>query len=267
VGPLALQVREGVRLVAGRWPAPGSKEVAIGGAIYEKFAGTEMGQVIRLVGTDWQVVGRFDAGDSAFSSEIWADVNILLPTIRRSQYSSVTFRLKPGVSFEALRDRIEKDPRLALALHYENAFYESQSASIAMFVTFLGTFVSVVFSLGAIVGAMITMYSAVSQRTREIGIMRALGFPAVAVFFAFVKECALIGFVGGLLGVGLAAFLSLLKISTAIGTFSEVAFSFSLNFQIIAQSLVFALVMGIVGGALPTLRAARVKVLDALRAE
>lgn len=267
VSPLGLEVKEGIRIIAGRRPAPGTREVMVGRSINEKFSGTDLGQAVRLVGTDWVVTGIFDAGNSAFSSEIWGDVEILMPSFRRDRFSSLTFRLAPGADFEALRARLEEDPRLTVTVKREQSFYEDQSKALSMFIRILGTFVSVIFSIGAIVGAMITMYSAVANRVREIGVLRALGFSSWTIFAAFVKECVLMGVLGGFAGVLLAASLSIGRISTTnFNTFSEVAFGFTLTPTIAAQGIIFGAVMGLIGGALPALRAARIKLLEALRA-
>ena len=227
-----------------------------------------LGQELHLVGTKWRVVGIFDAGNTAFNSEIWGDVNILLSSFRREQFSSVTFRMQPGADFEGLKLRLEKDPRLAVSIQRERDYYEAQSQDLAMFIRYLGIFVSIVFSMGAVIGAMITMYSAVANRIREIGILRALGFSQMVVFWAFVKECLVIGFVGGVCGLVLASSLSFITFATTnFATFADLAFGFKLTPAISLWSLVFALLMSLAGGALPAFRAARLPIIDTLRAE
>ena len=264
----ASRIREKVRLVSGRLPAPGTREALVGQAIFRKFKGTDPGQSIRLLGMEWLITGIFEADGSGYESEIWADADLLMSTTKRNQYSSLTFRVTPGADFAALKTRLENDRRLVLQVKTEKQFYADQSHALSLFINFVGSFVSIIFSIGAILGAMITMYSSVANRTQEIGTLRALGFTRKTVFAAFLKESLLLGFCGGLLGLVLASLLSFSKVSTTnFDTFAEVAFNFSLSPGIAAQSIVFALLMGIVGGALPAFRAARLKIVDALRAD
>ena len=267
VTPGSEDVRPGIRIIAGRFPTPGTREIMIGRAIQKKFAGTEVGESVRLVGADWNIVGIFEAGNSAFSSEIWGDADTMIPAFHRDRFSSVTFRLAPGANLTTLKERLESDRRLSITVKGEQEFYASQSESLALFIKILGGFISIVFSLGAIIGAMITMYGAVANRVREIGILRALGFSRSVIFRAFTKECVLIGFAGGVLGV-LASWLltSLTVTTTNFQTFSEVAFSFTMTPKIALSGILFSLVMGFVGGALPAFRAARMNILEALRA-
>lgn len=266
-GKHAFAVRPGVAVVAGRPPTPGTREVMVGSAVHRKFRGTDIGESFRLVGTDWTIVGRFDAGSSAFSSEIWGDADVMMPAFRRERFSSVTFRLRPSSDFSALKSKLENDRRLSVSALRETDFYESQSRQLALFITILGTFISVVFSLGAIIGATITMYGSVANRVREIGVLRALGFSRTAVFSAFSIECLTLALLGGALGIGCASVLTTVSFATTnFATFADLAFGFSLTPRIAAYGLLFALVMGLVGGALPALRAARLRVVDALRA-
>ncbi len=266
VGEQALSVRPQVRLTAGRNFTPGSREVLVGKAIHDGFSGTEIGQKIRLFGTEWEVVGLFDGGRSAFNSEIWGDVNAFMPTFKRDQFSSLLFKLAPGVDFAKLKPRLENDKRYQVSVMRENDFYAAQSDFLATFIRIIGGFISVVFSLGAVIGAMITMYAAVASRVREIGILRAIGFRRRAVFVAFVLECLMISLVGGVLGVALASLMSFVAFSTTnFSTFAEVAFDFTLTPSIVVWGLGFSLLMGLVGGALPARAASRLKVLDAIR--
>jgi ABC-type antimicrobial peptide transport system permease subunit len=263
----APDVRAGIRIVAGRAAQPGTREVIIGKAIHDKFLGTDIGQSLRLVGSDWKISGIFDAGNSAFSSEIWGDVEVMMPTFRRDRFSSVTFPLRPGTDFQAMKQRLENDRRLSVTVERESEFYASQSRSLALFIQILGGFISIIFSLGAIIGAMITMYSSVANRTREIGVLRALGFSRAAIFRAFAKECVLMGLLGGILGIFAASILQWFTITTTnFATFSEVAFGFRLTPAIAAICLLFAAIMGFIGGTLPALRAARLEIVEALRA-
>jgi ABC-type antimicrobial peptide transport system permease subunit len=216
---------------------------------------------------DWRLVGIFDAGNTGFSSEIWGDADQLMQAFRRPAYSSVIFRLRDPSSFETLKKRIESDPRLTLEAKRENRYYAEQSEFMAKFLRILGISSTIIFSLGAMIGAMITMYSAVATRTGEIGTMRAIGFRKTSILGAFVFEALLLGLTGGCLGLFLASFLQLLTISTMnFQTFSELAFNFTLTFDIVWKGLAFALVMGFVGGVLPAIRASRMNIVRSLRA-
>ncbi len=264
--PKARAIRPGISIIEGSAPRSGTREVMIGTAIREKFAGTTVGSTLRLVGTDWLITGIFDAGNSAFSSEIWGDVDVMMPSFRRERFSSVTFRLAAGADFEAVRERLQNDRRLSVSIYREQAFYESQSRSLSIFIGIIGGVISAVFSLGAIIGAMITMYSSVANRVREIGILRALGFSRKAIFLAFVRECLLVGFVGGVLGVIAAMGLGAVRFATTnFSTFSEVAFGFTMTPRIALFGVLFALAMGLIGGALPAWRASRLQIVEELR--
>jgi len=212
------------------------------------------------------VVGIFDAGSTGFSSEIWGDADQLMQTFRRQAYSSVIFTLSDPSAFDAFKARVESDPRLTVEAKRETRFYADQSEVMAKFLRILGTSLTIIFSLGAVIGAMITMYAAVANRTAEIGTLRALGFQRRSILGTFLMESLLLGLIGGAAGLFLASFLQLFTISTLnFQTFSELAFSFTLTAEIVWQALAFSLVMGFVGGVLPALRASRMKIVDALR--
>ena len=263
----ALTVRRGVKLVSGKLPARGTREVMVGAAVHRKFAGTDIGDALRMSGADWTVTGVFDAGNSAFSSEIWGDADVMMPTFRRERFSSVTFEMAPGTDFETLKQRLENDRRLSVTVLREAQFYESQSRQLGIFITVLGGFISAVFSLGAIIGATITMYSSVANRVREIGVLRALGFKRSAIFGAFTVECLSLAALGGVLGIAAATFLTRATFATTnFATFADLTFGFSITPRIMVWGMVFALVMGFVGGVLPAFRASRLKVVEALRA-
>lgn len=266
VGPAALAVRGAVQLRAGRLPARGTREVMVGSAIQKKFSETDIGDALRMVGTDWTIVGVFDAGNSAFSSEIWGDADVMMPAFRRERFSSVTFTLVPGTDFAAVKSRLENDRRLSVSVLPEAQFYESQSRQLSVFITVLGGFISLVFSLGAIIGATITMYSSVANRVREIGVLRALGFSRVAIFGAFTVECLSIAFIGGVLGIAAAALLTRATFATTnFATFADLTFGFSITGRIVLWGIGFSLLMGFIGGVLPAFRASRLRVVDALR--
>lgn len=266
IQPESLLLRPQVHLVQGRMPRAGSSEIMAGTSIARRFRGGGVGEHLRFGMRDWTVVGIFDAGNSAFSSEIWGDADQLMQAFRRPVYSSVIFKLADSSAFDAVKKRIESDPRLTLEARRETKYYADQSEMMAKFLRILGMSLTVIFSLGAIIGAMITMYSAVANRTSEIGTLRALGFQRGSILAAFLMESLLLGLVGGCIGLFFASFLQLFTISTLnFQTFSELAFSFTLTFEIFYKSLLFSLIMGFVGGVLPAFRAARKNIVEALR--
>ena len=267
IGEASMAMRPQVRLLEGRLPRPGSSEIIAGESVARRFTGAGIGETLRFGMRDWAVVGIFDAGSTGFSSEIWGDADQLMQAFRRFAYSSVIFKLRDPSAFEALKARVESDPRLTVEAKRESRFYADQSEVMAKFLRILGLSLTVIFSLGAVIGAMITMYAAVANRVSEIGTMRALGFQRRTILGAFLLESLLLGLAGGSVGLFFASFLQLLTISTLnFQTFSELAFSFTLTFGIVWQALVFSLVMGFVGGVLPALRASRMKIVESLRA-
>ncbi len=266
IGMQSQRLRPQVRLVEGRMPRPGSAEIIAGKSIAERFQGGGIGETLRFGMRNWTVVGIFDAGSTGFNSEIWGDVDQLMQAFRRPVYSSVIFKLRDSTEFEAFKQRIENDPRLTLEARRETRYYADQSESMAKFLRILGITLTIVFSLGAVIGAMITMYAAVSNRTVEIGTLRALGFMKGSILAAFILESLFLGLLGGLVGIFFASFMQLITISTMNWqTFAELAFGFTLTIEIVWQSLLFSLVMGLVGGLLPAIRAARMNIVDALR--
>ena len=267
VTPTGLVLRPQVKLVEGRMFRPGTSEIITGRSIADGFKGAGVGEMLRFASRDWTVVGVFDAGRTGFDSEIWGDGEQMLQAFRRLGFSSLIFRLADSDRFDAVKKEIESDPRLTLEAKRETRFYADQSEMLSKFISYLGTTISVIFSIGAVIGAMITMYASVASRTAEIGTLRALGFPRTAILIAFLIEALTLGLLGGVIGLVAASFMQALSISTTnFQTFAELAFSFRMTPGIIAASLAFALVMGFVGGFLPAARAARMKIVDALRA-
>jgi len=267
VGSQSFLLRPSVVLKEGRLPRPGSAEVIAGESIARRFKGGGLGETVRFGMRDWTVVGVFDAGSTGFSSEIWGDVDQLMQAFRRPVYSSVIFRLRDSTAFDAYKARVEADPRLTVEAKRETRYYLDQSEAMSRFLKILGLVLTSVFSIGAVIGAMITMYAAVANRVSEIGTLRALGFQKSSILAAFVLESLFLGLLGGLLGVGAASFMQLITISTMNWqSFSELAFSFALTFGTVWKSLLFAMGMGFVGGVLPAVRAARLSIVDALRA-
>ncbi len=263
----SLLLRPQVGLIEGRPPRLGTTEVIVGMSIARRFKDIGLGETLCCGMRDWKVVGIFDAGSTGFSSEIWGDADQFMQAFRRSGYSSIIFELRDSSEFQMMKSRIESDPRLTLEVKRENKYYADQSEIMAKFLRILGISLTIIFSIGATIGAMITMYSAVANRTAEIGTLRALGYQRKDILIAFVLESSLLGFLGGLTGLFFASFMQLITISTMnFQTFSELAFSFSLNFGIICMGMAFALVMGFLGGLLPAVRASRMMIVDALRA-
>lgn len=237
-----------------------------GSSIARRFAGTGVGEQLRFAMRTWTVVGIFDGAGSSFSSEIWGDADQFMQSFRRPVYSSVIFRLADSSSFPTVKERMEQDPRLTLEARRETRYYADQSEMMAKFLRILGISLTIIFSLGAVIGAMITMYAAVATRTNEIGTLRALGFQRRSILLAFLLEALFLGLLGGGTGLFLASFLQLVTISTLnFQTFSELAFTFTLTPNIAISSLAFSVVMGFVGGVLPALRAARKNIVESLR--
>jgi ABC-type antimicrobial peptide transport system permease subunit len=267
VGAEGLALRPQVRILAGRMFRTGSTEIVVGRGVAERFEGVGIGERLRFGGREWTVVGVFDGGGSAFDSELWGDGEQMMQSFRRQAFSSVIARLVEPSAFDALKRRLEADPRLTLDVKRERAFYEEQSQALSNFISYLGLTLSVIFSIGAMIGAMITMYAAVANRTGEIGTLRALGFRRRAVLAAFLVEALFLGLVGWAVGLAFASLMQLVQISTLNWqSFAELAFRFALTPRIVLQSLAFALAMGLLGGVLPAVRAARLKIVDALRA-
>ncbi|HTR45137.1 MAG TPA: ABC transporter permease [Thermodesulfovibrionales bacterium] len=267
IAPLSLSLRPQVKLIEGRMPRPGSFEIIAGESVAKRFKGAGIGENLRFGMRDWTVVGIFGAGKTGFNSEIWGDADQLMQAFRRPVYSSVLLKLRDSSEFAKLKAHVEGDPRLTLEAKRETQYYADQSEVMAKFLRILGLSLTIIFSVGAIIGAMITMYAAVAHRTGEIGTLRALGFRRRDILAAFITESLLLGLIGGGAGLFLASFLQFYTISTMNWqTFSELAFSFDLTGGIVYESMLFSLIMGLVGGVLPALRASRMNIVEALRA-
>jgi putative ABC transport system permease protein len=267
VGAAGFELRPQLRIVEGRVFKPGSAEVIVGSSIAQRFEGAAVGSMLRFGGREWRVVGLFEAKGSAYDSEIWVDADQLLQSFRRNAWSAVVARLSDPAALEAMRTRLENDPRLTLDVKAEREFFEDQSKALSNFISYLGLTLSVIFSVGAMIGAMITMYAAVANRTGEIGTLRALGFRRTSILATFLLEAVLLGVVGGIAGLMLASLMQFIHISTLNWqSFSELAFSFTLTPRIIVTSMLFAVLMGVLGGFLPAVRAARLSIVEALRA-
>ncbi|WP_230408710.1 ABC transporter permease [Undibacterium flavidum] len=263
---LGLELRPQVKMVQGRMFRPGTSEIIAGRSIAQGFRGTGLGETLHFAQRDWVVVGIFDSGKTGFDSEIWGDNEQMMAAFRRNAYSTMVFRLSDAAAAETLQKAISNDPRLQIDAKPEVQFYAEQSEALTTFIRILGLSLSIIFSIGAIVGAMITMFAAVAQRIGEIGSLRALGFRRSAVLIAFLAESLLLSLVGGVIGLFAASWMQTVDISTTnFQTFSELAFQFKMTPAIVLQTLLFSLGMGFIGGFIPAWRAARMKIVDCLR--
>jgi putative ABC transport system permease protein len=263
-----LEIRNRVKIVQGRMFQPGLNEVVVGKNANTSYSGLTVGNTISLGNVKWQVVGVFDAGGSAFDSEIWADAHLLGPAYNRPDtfFQSVTVHLVSPNSLQQFKDAVSSDPRLNVDVSREIDYYSKQSTRLTSLITILGGLIAFIMAIGAVFGALNTMYSAVAERGREIATMRALGFGGPSVVFSFVIEALLIAFVGGLLGCLVVLPLNGLTTGAMnLQTFSHLAFAFKITPELLGKGVVFALVMGFVGGLLPAVRAARRPVAQALR--
>ncbi len=268
VSPRALEVRDNVRITAGRFFQPGLAELVVGRNAVKTYRGFELGSKVRFGGGNWTVVGLFDAGGSAFDSELWCDANVLSEVYKRptNVFQSVTARLDSSSALGQFKDALTADPRLSVQVDRETEYYEKQSRLLTTLIRVLGFLVAMVMGIGAVFGALNTMYSAVAERSREIATMRALGFGGGTVVLSFVIESLFIAIVGGVLGC--LAVLPMNGFTTGTmnwQTFSHLAFAFRITPGLLAEGILFALLMGLVGGVPPAVRAARRPVAVALR--
>ena len=268
VSPDALKVRRNVHMKQGRFFQPGLNELIVGRNVPSTYAGLNLGDTVRFGGGDWSVVGIFDAGGSAFDSEVWCDAHVLSQVYKRPEniFSSITVRLTSPTALTQLKDSLTSDPRMQVQVDREIDYYEKQSRGLTTLITVLGTLVAGVMGIGAIFGALNTMYSAVSERSREIATMRAIGFGAAAIVVSFIFEALFISLIGGV--VGCAAILPLNGFTTSAmnwQTFSHLAFAFRVTPLLLGIGVGFALLMGLAGGVPPAIRAARRPVVLALR--
>lgn len=256
------------RIVAGRLPQPGADEVMIGKAIRGRFKGLDIDQTFELKrNRPVRVVGVFEDQGSSYESEVWADTNIVRTAFRREGYvSSIRVRLEPN-KFDAFKTSIESSRQFAMQVLREEQYYEKQSEGISIFITALSAVIVVFFSLGAMIGAMITMHAAVANRQREIGTLRALGFSRVSILACFLLEAILLSLFGGAVGLAAAMLLSTYHpMMMNFASWSEVVFTFEPTPKILVTSLVFASAMGLLGGVFPAVRASRVSPIEAMRA-
>lgn len=268
VSPIVLKVRPNVKIMEGRFFEPGLAELVIGKNVTSTYEGLELGKTIAFGGQTWTVVGVFDAGGSSFDSEVWADSRVLNQVYKRPEnlYQSVTARLTSKDAFNTFKDSVTADPKLTAQVDHEVEYYARQSQVLTQLITILGGLVVLIMGIGAVIGALNTMYALVSERSREIATMRAVGFPATSVVLSFVFEALLIAFIGGLIGCICVLRLNGYTTGTMnMQTFSHVAFAFQVTPILLLAGLLFALLMGLVGGVPPAIRAARRPIAVALR--
>ena len=266
VTPMAFNVRNNIKIVEGRNFTPGLYEVIVGKRIAERVSGVDIGSTINIQRKNWKVVGLFGADDSSFESEIWGDYDAMAPAIgRNGGCESLTVRLANPATLASFDKDLRANPQIQVQADSEKKYYENLSGSTGTVLIILASFVAIVMGIGAVFGAMNTMYAIVSQRTREIGTLRALGFSRFSILFSFVMESVLLAIIGGLLGCLLALPMNGFTAATGTNSFSELAFAFKITPDLLLIGLGFAVLMGLVGGLLPALRASRLPITRALR--
>ena len=268
LSPAALKVRPAFELGEGRMFTPGTNEIVVGRAASQQFSGLTLGATVRWGEASWQVVGIFDADGSVAESEIWCDARVLQPAYRRgNSYQSVYARLESVDSFQLFKDALTTDPRLTVTVIREPEYFAQQSRVLQTVIRSIGFGIAALMGLGAIFGAVNTMYSAVANRTREIATLRALGFGGLPVVVSVLAEATLLSVVGGLIGGALAwaAFDGYQTATMNWQSFSQVAFAFAVTPSLLVRAMLYALVMGLLGGLAPAIRAARLPVVTALR--
>ena len=263
----AIGMRAEPRIVEGRMFAPGTDEVVIGATIAPRFANCRVGDELRFQKRPFKVVGHFAAGGASFESEVWGDAKVLMPVFHREGgYQVAVLRLRDPARFAALQKELEADPRLGVQVVRERDFYTEQSQGTTALIRGLGIFITVIMAFGALFGAANTMFAAVSGRTREVAMLLVLGFSPAAVMFAFVVESMLVALMGGVLGCLLSLPINGITTSTTnFSSFSEVAFAFRIGPPELLAGLVFSALLGVVGGLLPSIRAARQPIARTLR--
>lgn len=268
VEPRAFKVHTNVKIVEGRAFEPGRNEILAGRAASRQFSGLTVGSVVKWGDSEWTVVGIFEAGGSAAESELWCDAKVLQPAYRRgNSYQSVIVRLASHDSFDQLKDALTTDPQLSVTAIREPEYYERQSQTLQTVIRTVGVAIALLMGIGAVFGAINTMYNAVASRSREIATLRALGFGSVPVVVSVLAEAVALSVTGGVIGglIAWAAFDGYQTSTMNFQSFSQVAFAFAVTPSLLGLALVYAVLMGLLGGLLPALRAARLPVVTALR--
>jgi putative ABC transport system permease protein len=266
VSDQAWQVRNNVKITAGQRPTSGRPEVCVGNRLTQRFPHTGIGQTLHFAGRDWTVVCHFSAAGSAFESEIWGENEQFMPVFRGDVFQSITFRLKDPASFAETQRALQTDKRMTVDVHRESEFYAQQSQLLGRILSFLAVMITAIMAVGAVFGAINTMYAAVASRAPEIGVLLTLGFKPWTVLVSFLAESAFIALIGGILGCLFALPINgIVTGTTNWSSFSEIAFSFRITPLLLGVGIAFAVVMGVIGGFFPALRAARLQVVQALR--
>ena len=261
-----LDLRPQINIVRGRTFEPGTSEVIIGRAVAKLYGNLQIGDSISFAQRKWNIVGIFDAKQTAFDSEIWGDCQQLMQAFRRTNFSIVIFKSKNSKDTDSMQNYFNADPQLAVQLKIEQDFYEDQSKALSKFINILGITLTVIFSIGATIGAMITMNAAVSNRIQEIGTLRALGFKRKDVLTAFLLESVSLGLLGGIIGISAANFMELSSFTTTnFQTFAELSFGFVMTPTIAVKALLISVLMGSVGGLLPAIYASNLEIVESLR--
>lgn len=267
VSPMSFKLRSGFQTVAGRLFQPGLAEAVVSKRIAERFQGLEIGDRFKIQTTDYTVVGLFDSAGKAFESEVWVDVNSLISSTKRESFSSLLLRAKDQNAMSALSKRITDDQKLHLKAVPERTFYEDQQGIASGALKGLAVFIALIMAVGAGFAGMNTMYAAVARRTKEIGTLRVLGFGRISILIAFLLESVAIALIGALIGIVLALPLNFVSTGTSNwATFSEIAFNFRVTTDLMIIALIFGAIIGFIGSLLPSIRAARFRIVDALRA-
>ncbi|HWC72711.1 MAG TPA: FtsX-like permease family protein [Gemmatimonadales bacterium] len=262
----AWQVRNNVKITAGERPTSGRPEVCVGSRLTRRFPHTGIGQTLHFAGRDWTVKCHFSAAGSAFESEIWGENEQFMPVFRGDVFQSISFRLKDPAGFDEAQRSLQADKRMTVDVHRESEFYAQQSQLLSTILNFLAIMITGIMAVGAVFGAINTMYAAIASRAPEIGVLLTLGFRPASVLASFLAESAFIALIGGVLGCLFALPLNGIVTSTTNwSSFSEIAFSFRITPLLLLFGVAFALVMGVIGGFFPALRAARLQVVQALR--
>ena len=267
ITPMSLALREQVRIVEGRAVSPGRAEIIAGINASRGFQNCQVGGAIRMGGVDWSVVGLFEAGGAAFESELWGDRDLLMSSFGRRGFSSVTLRMNdPRLDVVALQNRFDDDPRLDVHVQTEQEYFTSSSLQLRILISMLGAVLITLFSAGAVMGAMVTMFAYVGSRTREIGTLRALGFSRRAILSCFVVESLILAAAGGIVAVVPALFIQQFTFSTTnFATFTDVTWHFRASPSILVAGMLFSLAVGFLGGIIPAIRAASLPIITSLR--
>jgi putative ABC transport system permease protein len=267
VGPMSFKLHSGFQIAQGRTFEPGLTEAVVSKRINERFQGLDVGDKFRIQTTEYTVVGVFESAGKAFESEVWVDVNSLASTTKRPTFSSAVLRVNDANALAALSKRITDDPKLHLKALSERTFYEDQQGIASGMLKGLAWFIFFIMAVGAGFAGMNTMYAAVARRTQEIGTLRVLGFGRISILIAFLLESVAVALVGAAMGVLLALPLNFVSTGTSNwATFSEIAFNFRLTPDLMGWALIYGAIIGIVGSVLPSIRASRFRIVDALRA-